>query len=42
LIAEGHMHAPVTEVGSLAHVPAVHQLLAEGRGDGKYTARVQG
>jgi cytochrome c oxidase assembly factor CtaG len=32
----------ITEVGSLADVPAVHQLLAEGRGDGRYVARLQG
>ncbi|ETK30952.1 quinone oxidoreductase family protein [Microbispora sp. ATCC PTA-5024] len=40
LIAEGRLDVPVTEVGSLAEVPAVHQLLAEGRGEGKYAARV--
>jgi hypothetical protein len=32
----------VTEVGSLADVPAVHQLLAEGRSDGKYVVHLQG
>jgi len=42
LIAEGQLDIAVTEVGSLADVPAVHQLLAEGRGDGKYVVRVQG
>ena len=35
LIAEGRLDIAITEVGSLADVPAVHQLLAEGRGDGK-------
>ncbi|GAA0399880.1 hypothetical protein GCM10009530_59570 [Microbispora corallina] len=40
LIAEGRLDVPVTEVGSLDEVPAVHQLLAEGRGEGKYAARV--
>ena len=42
LIADGRLHIAVTEVGSLADVPAVHQLLAEGRGDGKYVARLPG
>ena len=42
LIAEGQLHIAITEVGSLADVPAVHQLLAEGRGDGKYVALLQG
>ncbi|GAA4576749.1 quinone oxidoreductase family protein [Planotetraspora kaengkrachanensis] len=42
LIAEGRLDITPTEVGSLADVPAVHQLLAEGRGDGKYVARLQG
>ena len=42
LIAEGQIDVATTEVGSLADVPAVHQLLAEGRGDGKYVARLQG
>ena len=42
LIAEGQLDIAITEVGSLADVPAVHQLLAEGRGDGKYVARLQG
>jgi NADPH2:quinone reductase len=41
LITEGRLDVAVTEVGSLADVPAVHQLLAEGRGDGKYVARLQ-
>ncbi|MCW2943275.1 MAG: oxidoreductase [Actinomycetia bacterium] len=42
LLAEGRLDIAITEVGSLADVPAVHQLLAEGRGDGKYVARLQG
>jgi NADPH2:quinone reductase len=41
LIAEGRLDIAITEIGSLADVPAVHQLLAEGRGDGKYVARLQ-
>jgi len=42
LIADGRVDIAVTEVGSLAEVPAVHQLLANGRGEGKYVARLQG
>jgi NADPH:quinone reductase len=42
LAADGHVELAVTEVGSLDQVPAVHQLLAEGRGRGKYVAAVQG
>ncbi|GAA5019053.1 zinc-binding alcohol dehydrogenase family protein [Kitasatospora paranensis] len=42
LIAEGRLEAAPAEAGSLAEVPAVHQLLAEGRGEGKYVARVRG
>jgi NADPH:quinone reductase len=42
LIAEGRLEIAFTKVGSLADVPAVHQLLAEGRGDGKYVARLEG
>jgi NADPH:quinone reductase len=42
LVAEGRLETAITEVDSLADVPAVHQLLAEGRGDGKYVARLQG
>jgi NADPH2:quinone reductase len=38
LLAEGRLDLAVTEVGSLGEVPAVHQLLAEGRGIGKYVA----
>ncbi|WP_214410304.1 quinone oxidoreductase family protein [Sphaerisporangium fuscum] len=40
LIAAGRLDVPVTEIGSLEEVPAVHQLLADGRGEGKYVARV--
>lgn len=42
LVAEGRLDIAITEVGSLADVPAVHQLLAEGRGDGKYVVRLAG
>ena len=42
LITEGRLNIAITEVGSLADVPAVHQLLAEGRGDGKYVVHLQG
>jgi len=42
LIAEGRVDIAITEVSSLTEVPAVHQLLAEGRGDGKYVARLRG
>ena len=38
----GRLDIAITEVGSLADVPGVHQLLAEGRGDGKYVVRLQG
>lgn len=41
LITEGQLDIAITEVGSLADVPAVHQLLAEGCGHGKYVARLQ-
>jgi NADPH:quinone reductase len=42
LVADGQVELAVTEVGSLDQVPAVHQLLAEGRGRGKYVAAVNG
>jgi NADPH:quinone reductase len=42
LIAERRLDIAITEVDSLEDVPAVHQLLAEGRGDGKYVAHLQG
>jgi NADPH2:quinone reductase len=40
LLADGALTLPVTEIGSLDEVAAVHQLLADGRGSGKYVARV--
>jgi NADPH2:quinone reductase len=40
LVVEGQLNIAITEVGSLADVPAVQQLLAEGHGDGKYVARL--
>jgi NADPH:quinone reductase len=42
LIADGRLDIAITEVGSLAEVTDVQQLLAEGRGHGKYIVRVQG
>jgi NADPH2:quinone reductase len=42
LIADGRLSIPVTEVDSLAETPATQQLLAEGRGHGKYVTRVNG
>ena len=39
MVAAGHLEVTVTEVGSLAEVPEVHQLLSEGRGTGKYVAQ---
>src|SRR5260370_21312208 len=42
LITQGRLAIAITEGGSLAAVPAVHQLLAEGRGDGKYVVHLQG
>jgi NADPH2:quinone reductase len=41
LITEGQLDIAITEVGSLADVAAVHQLLAEGRGHGKYVVHLQ-
>ena len=41
LLAEGRLRLAVTEAGSLADVPAIHQLLAEGRGAGKYVVRLR-
>jgi NADPH2:quinone reductase len=38
LIAGGLLDVTVSVVGSLADVPGVHQMLAEGRGEGKYVA----
>jgi NADPH2:quinone reductase len=40
LVADGRLDLPVTEVGSPAEVPATHQLLAEGKGSGKYVVRI--
>ncbi|MEU7838839.1 MULTISPECIES: zinc-binding dehydrogenase [unclassified Nonomuraea] len=40
MLATGRLDVAATEVDSLAGVPAVHQLLADGRGNGKYVARV--
>lgn len=40
LLALGTLSIPVTVVGSLDEVPATHQLLADGRGSGKYVAAV--
>ncbi|MFC8451887.1 zinc-binding alcohol dehydrogenase family protein [Kitasatospora sp. NPDC057223] len=42
LLAEGRLALPVTEVASPAGVPAVHDLLAAGRGAGKYVVRLGG
>ena len=42
LIADGRLNIAVTEVSSLAETPAAQQLLAEGRGHGKYVTRVNG
>lgn len=40
LVGAGRLDVALTRVGSLAGVPAVHQLLADGRGNGKYVVRV--
>ncbi|NUR87725.1 MAG: zinc-binding dehydrogenase [Nonomuraea sp.] len=40
LIAAGRLDVAVTDLGTLSDVPAVHQLLANGRGAGKYVARI--
>ena len=42
LIADGRLNIAITEVGSLAETPAAQQLLAQGRGHGKYVTRVTG
>jgi NADPH:quinone reductase len=42
LISQGRLEIGITEVGSLADAPGIHQLLAESRGDGKYVVRLQG
>lgn len=36
LLADGSLHVPVTELGSLDEVAATHQLLADGHSRGKY------
>ncbi len=41
LLAAERLHLPVTELGSLDDVPAVHQQLADGRGSGKYVTRLR-
>ena len=41
LLAEGGLRPSVSEVESLAAVPAVHDRLAQGQGSGKYVARVR-
>jgi NADPH2:quinone reductase len=38
LLAAGQLDIPITQVTALTDVPAVHQLLAHGRGNGKYVA----
>jgi NADPH:quinone reductase len=42
LIADGRLNVAITEVGSLGETPATQQLLAEGRGHGKYVTRISG
>jgi NADPH:quinone reductase len=41
LLADGKVSLAVTDIGSLDQVPAVHQMLAEGRGSGKYVAALK-
>ena len=41
LLADGKVDLAVTEIRSLDQVPAVHQLLAQGRGSGKYVAALK-
>ncbi|MEU8173931.1 zinc-binding dehydrogenase [Microbispora hainanensis] len=38
--AEGRLDVPVNVIDSLAGVPGAHQLLADGRGSGKYVVRI--
>lgn len=40
LLAKHELELPVTVLDDLAEVPAVHQLLADGRGSGKYVVRL--
>lgn len=42
LIARGELRVPVTLVDGLAAVPEVHQLMATGRGRGKYVVEIDG
>lgn len=42
MIAAGEIRPPITVVESLAAVGEVHDLLAQGRGNGKYVVRVAG
>ena len=41
LLADGKADLRVTTISSLDQVPAIHQLLAEGRGTGKYVATLK-
>ncbi|WP_280695977.1 zinc-binding alcohol dehydrogenase family protein [Kitasatospora sp. GP82] len=41
-IADGQLSLPLTELPALEDIPTAHDLLAEGRGTGKYVARVGG
>jgi len=41
LLADGKADLTVTTISSLDQVPAIHQLLAEGRGTGKYVATLK-
>ena len=40
LLSSGRLAIAVTEIASLAEAAATHDLLAEGRGAGKYVARL--
>ncbi|WP_329120714.1 quinone oxidoreductase family protein [Streptomyces sp. NBC_01465] len=40
LAATGQLTVPLTELAYLEEVPETHQLLAEGRGEGKYVVRL--
>ncbi len=39
-LAEARLAFPLSELASLADVPAAHDLMAEGRATGKYVVRV--
>lgn len=41
LLADGRLTMPASETGTLQEVPAIHQLLADGRGRGKYIISLQ-